>query len=91
MSKNIYASELEEQQDWDKEICPRCNCCEMDWEECPDCGGDGGRGWDDLQFEDPLWYDKDSWEPCDTCDGKGGWSVCLGRCDKDGKHKHPEK
>ena len=88
MADLVYTSIEEEQQHHDHELCPRCQCCDTIWEECHDCGGDGGRGWDDLQFDDPLWYDEDSWEQCDTCQGEGGWSVCGGGCDANGQHKH---
>lgn len=79
----------QEEQDYAESLCPRCKCCEMDWEDCYQCGGEGGRGYDDdLQFEDPLWYQPGDFETCDTCEGAGGWAMCLGNCDEHGKHKH---
>lgn len=67
-------------------ICPKCECCETVWEQCWSCGGDGGRGWEDLQSEDPLWYDENDFIICDICNGKGGFNVCGGKCDENGKH-----
>jgi hypothetical protein len=82
------ANEQWEEQDYEESLCPRCKCCDTDWVECYQCGAEGGRGYDDdLQFEDPMWYQPGDWEECDICEGKGGWSVCLGNCDENGKHK----
>jgi hypothetical protein len=63
-------------------ICPRCGCCEMFWEDCWSCGGEGIH--DDLFEEDPLWYDPGDYEICNECEGKGGFWLCD--CDKNGKH-----
>jgi len=60
---------------WDCQ-CARCGSS-LDWESCDHCGGEGGRGWDDLQFEDPFWYDENDFIPCDICEGEGGWWLCL--------------
>jgi hypothetical protein len=72
-----------------RKLCPRCKCCEMDWVQCESCGGDGVSGHDCgedccccLNPEDNI--------VCDICDGKGGWEACLGGCDENGKHIHPE-
>jgi hypothetical protein len=46
------------------------------WEECWQCGGEGGRDGDDLTEEDPLWYDEDDFETCDICQGKVGFYLC---------------
>ena len=79
-------NQLWESEDIDTPMCPRCECCQMIWETCHDCGGDGYR---ELYEEDPLWYDIDDIEDCDTCNGKGGFWICD--CDKNGKHKNNDK
>lgn len=58
--------------------CVYCKDCgeEMEWQECWSCGGEGGRGWEDLQFEDPLWFSPDDFIDCDECEGKGGMWIC---------------
>ena len=56
--------------------CEKCNG-PTDWQDCWVCGGKGGRGWEELQDDDPLWYSPGDWESCDECGGKGGWDVCL--------------
>lgn len=58
-----------------EDICIICNT-ELESDECWKCGGEGGRGWEDLQFEDPLWYSPDDFIPCDECEGKGYISIC---------------
>lgn len=67
-------------------LCPRCQCCDTDWVECWDCGGEGGQDGEELMMEDPLWYSPDDFRRCSTCKGKGGWSECIGSCDENGKH-----
>jgi len=61
--------------------CVYCKYCgeEMEWQECWSCGGEGGRGWEDLQFEDPLWYSPDDFIGCDECDGGGGMWICQNK------------
>ena len=65
-------------------LCPRCGCCELTTEECEQCdeGLDGHDCGDDCCCcEDP--------EPnlaCQFCNGRGYFEICLGHCDKDGKH-----
>ena len=49
----------------------------MEHVECSCCGGEGGRGWDELQFEDPLWYSEGDFVICDTCNGEGGFTRCI--------------
>lgn len=68
------------------EICKKCGCCVMEWVECWNCGGEGGRDGEELMMEDPLWYSEDDFEECDVCNGKGGWNVCIGNCDDNVKH-----
>lgn len=73
----------------DAEMCPRCKCCELFWETCECCGGEGVSGHDCgedccccLEPEDNM--------RCDYCMGKGGhWSACS--CDENGKHDHNGK
>lgn len=67
-------------------LCPRCQCCDTEWVECWDCGGEGGQDGEELMMEDPLWYGPDDFRRCSTCKGKGGWSECIGSCDENGKH-----
>jgi len=68
-------------------LCPRCGCCEMFWEECEQCGGEGvdehDCGEDCCCCLEPV----DNMR-CDTCQGKGGWNICS--CDENGEHKNRE-
>lgn len=66
--------------------CPRCQCCSVTWYLCNGCDGEGEVSRYD---EDPLYYSDDELFPCEECNGMKGWSVCLGNCDKDGKHDAP--
>lgn len=51
-----------------------CLCdCEMEWEDCTCCGGEGGF---DGYEEDPLWYDQGDIVPCQQCGGRGGDYWC---------------
>jgi hypothetical protein len=59
----------------DSRFCEVCGC-ELEYEECDACGGDGYRDWMDLQFEDPLWYQPGDTERCGVCHGHGGWLFC---------------
>ena len=65
-------------------LCPRCECCDMTWEDCWNCGGEGGRDGDELMSEDPFWWSPNDFEICDVCKGKGGFWICD--CDENGKH-----
>lgn len=65
-----------EADDAQERYCPTCRGY-MDWVDCWQCGGKGGRDGDDLMDEDPLWYDEDDWEDCDVCEGKGGYWECA--------------
>lgn len=60
---------------------PVCSHCgqDLDWEDCDLCGGEGYFDWEDLQFEDPLWYQPGDTERCEQCSGKGGWWWCANR------------
>ena len=75
------------EQEYEDTSCERCGCCETYWESCQDCGGDGFYDGEYLMEEDPLWYGPNDTRRCNTCNGKGGWKLCLGDCDKNGKHK----
>jgi hypothetical protein len=67
----------------DKELCPDCECCEMVWEECETCGGDG---WiENEDYDEFMESDYDS-APCEICGGEGGHKVCIGKCDSSGEH-----
>jgi len=57
-------------------ICPKCGN-ELEPETCWNCGGEGGRGWEDLQFEDPLWYTPDDFIECSECYGTGCFYRCI--------------
>ena len=63
-----------EEDDYDDD-CPECGSY-MQWIECHQCGGEGGRNGEDLMSEDPLWYSPDDFEVCDICNGKTGWYAC---------------
>lgn len=54
---------------------PTCGLCgrEIDYEDCFNCGGEGGR---ELYEEDPLYYSPDDWEDCETCEGAGTLAFC---------------
>ena len=66
-----------------RELCERCHCCEVVYEDCEECGGDG---WVSRHDEDHMWYDEDDLYRCEWCLGKGHWRGCLGRCDEHGAH-----
>ena len=53
--------------------CALCNC-EMEWECCSDCGGEG---WHDAYEDDPIYYQPGETKPCHTCNGKGGMHWCV--------------
>jgi len=52
--------------------CELCGC-ELEYEDCPLCGGDG---YLDAHDDDPFWYDIGALEPCPDCDEAGGWWFC---------------
>lgn len=52
--------------------CFLCDC-EMEWEECGACGGDG---YFDGYEEDPNWYPPGEDVPCSQCGGQGGTYFC---------------
>lgn len=60
-------------------LCERCKCCEMLWEDCESCGGDGvsfGYEYEDGDFAEDA--------TCEVCYGAGGWDLCD--CNDDGQH-----
>lgn len=69
-----------------RQMCPRCRCCEMivESETCWNCWG---RGKFDLSADDPD-VAPGEYETCVECEGRGTitYERCLGRCDKSGKH-----
>lgn len=58
------------------DFCQQCGAG-LDYEECPDCDGEGETEPGYLYEQDPLWYDEEDTEPCSTCDGAGRWPVCY--------------
>jgi len=48
--------------------CALCDC-EMEWEDCSACGGEG---FFDGYEEDPNWYAPGEDVPCSQCGGSGG-------------------
>jgi len=66
-------------------VCPICGSENVEWVDCPQCGGNGGFDGDDLMEEDPLWYGPDDYERCDMCHGDGGWWQCWN------SDKHPKQ
>ena len=56
-------------------ICCLCQC-EMEWEDCSACGGDG---FFDGYEEDPNWYQPGECVDCSQCGGEGGAHVCPTR------------
>lgn len=67
----------------DKELCERCGCCELVWQSCEQCGGDGVFG-HDCGEDTCCCLDPEEDDPCEICDGEGGWMRCVGHCEDDG-------
>ncbi len=67
------------------EICPRCQCCELITEECEQCN-DGLDGHDCDEDSCCCAFPEDNLT-CQFCNGRGYFTVCVGSCDKDGKHR----
>jgi len=58
--------------------CFLCDC-EMEWEDCGACGGDG---FFDGYEEDPNWYAPGEDVTCTQCGGEGGNYWCVtGSCE----------
>ncbi len=74
-----HARLAEEMGQADEEVADWCRVCggPMDWEDCWQCGGKGGRDGDDLMAEAPMWYSEDDFEVCEECDGRGGYWQCI--------------
>lgn len=85
MSKELD-SDYEEQ--LSPSICPRCQCCSQDWEDCYNCED----GFSDHDCGDDTCCCLDPYDNvrCDICDGRGGWQACIGDCDSEGKHGQRE-
>jgi hypothetical protein len=66
-------------------FCERCKCCEMTWQSCLTCQGDGYFG-EDYDYDYDYDDDEDAAFPrvCDICDGERGWYLC--ECDEQGRH-----
>jgi len=71
-------------QEWAKELCARCGCCEMVTEECEQC--DEGLDGHDCGEDCCCCEDPEPNLPCQFCSGRGYFMVCLGRCDEHGQH-----
>jgi len=58
-------------------VCPICGSENVDWIDCPECGGWGVL--DDLADDDPALTVPDRWEEgqCVICRGAGGWWQCY--------------
>lgn len=67
------------------QICKRCNCCDLVWQECRDC--EDGLSGHDCGEDVCCCLDPDDNMICDTCGGRGGWQRCIGRCDEHGQHQ----
>lgn len=67
------------------EICNRCKCCEVVYEECENCGGDGVTSHDCGEDTCCCLYPEDN-VACDICLGTGCFEVCIGGCNSEGKH-----
>ena len=70
----------------DLDLCPRCECCELVWVECWNCGGTGYSHHDCGEDCCCCLHPEDN-VICDVCWGKGGWQECHGNCDENGQHK----
>jgi hypothetical protein len=66
------------------ELCPRCKCCEVFYEDCGHCE-DGFIGHDCGEDCCCCEYPEDN-VPCGVCGGSGYFAMCIGRCDIAGKH-----
>lgn len=54
-------------------VCPICGSGNVDWVDCPECGGDGGGHGDEV---DPDLGHND-FVRCEMCHGDGGWWQCY--------------
>lgn len=62
-------------------VCPICGSDDVAWEDCPECGGDGGFHGDEV---DPDLGHND-FVRCEMCRGDGGWWQCWN------SDKHPKQ
>ena len=67
------------------EICQRCKCCEVVYEDCGNCD-DGYSSHDCGEDSCCCEYPEDN-VVCDWCGGTGTFPMCIGGCDSEGKHK----
>lgn len=59
-------------------FCERCKCCEMLWQDCDECAGEG-------EYECADEWEDEVLTQCTTCGGCGGWWVCG--CNEKGEHE----
>ena len=72
---NPYASAAEGydfEPDDEEAECDICGCY-LDYDDCSQCGGEGGRS---LYEESPFEYAPDDWAACDYCKGSGVVEWC---------------
>ncbi len=62
-------------------VCPVCGSGDVDWIDCPECGGEGGFRGDEV---DPDLGHND-FVRCGMCHGDGGWWQCWN------SDKHPKQ
>lgn len=57
-------------------VCAYCGY-ELEWDECSDCGGEGGH---DGYEDDPNYYQPGEMVSCCVCGGEGGkyWCETIG-------------
>jgi hypothetical protein len=67
-----------------KNICSRCECCELIIESCEECEG-GLSGHECGEDTCCCKFPEDNVR-CEFCGGRGYLAVCLGSCDENGKH-----
>lgn len=67
------------------EICSRCKCCEVIYEDCENCE-DGFSSHDCGEDCCCCEYPENN-VPCDMCCGRGYFAMCIGRCNAEGKHE----
>lgn len=72
----------------DKELCEQCGCCEMVYDECEQCGGDGVYG-HDCGEDCCCCLDPEDNQDCDVCGGSGYFKHCIGHCEENGHTREP--
>lgn len=71
--------------DQEGDICSRCGCCSLFWQECDNCDEEGFVDHDCGEDTCCCLYPEQNVR-CDICRGKRGWLWCIGHCDKNGFH-----